>query len=320
MKEMNSMNADTNVKTAIKATNISKSFMDGELKAVEHFTFSVEEGTVLGLVGENGAGKSTLLRMLAGVYEPDEGTVTVGGKNVYKNSSARNDIAYVPDDPYYHPRASVRYMGEIYSSLRPTFSVERYNEICERFGLEQNTLLRTMSKGQRRQVAIALGLSIQPKYLIIDETFDGLDSIKREIVKNLIFNDVSERGMTAVVASHSLREVDDFCDKLAIVKDGKLLMASDIQSIASGIVKVQVAFLDAFDSTRFSDIGEILTYKQSGKVAEIVVRGTADEVTARVNALQPAMADILPLNIEEVFAFENQTGDSCAEREDGDPS
>ena len=293
----------------IKVCNITKRFNDGSIVAVDDTSFTVTDGIILGLVGDNGAGKSTLLRMLAGVYKPDSGCVLVDEKNVISDYDIRNIIAYVPDSPYFPADATGLSMKKMYKVLRQTFDPNEYDRLIRAFGLNPQAKLSTMSKGQKRQMALILGLSLKPKYLFIDETFDGLDAGKREILKKCIYGNVSDEKMTVVVASHSIRELEDFCDMLAVVRDGKLVYQADMQELVRDVYKIQVALPNGCTQDMFRDVGELLSFTNSGRVATIIVRGDEEKIRAAVDELHPLLVEMLKLNIDEIFSFVGLNGE-----------
>ncbi len=285
----------------ITASNVTKKFDD--FTALQDLSCSIPDSCIYGLVGSNGAGKSTFLRLLSGVYKADAGIITVDGEAVYENPAVKANIAYVPDDLYFLPQASLNKMADSYNRLYPTFNMERFKSLTDTFKLNPKANLNTFSKGMRRQAATILGLSISPKYLFFDETFDGLDPVMRNLVKKVIYDDVLENKTTTIITSHSLRELEDTCDQLALLHKGGIVFESDIQNLKTALFKVQVAFNLDFDRSLFDGI-EILDYSQKGSVANFIVRGDREETSAKIRAMAPVLLDILPLSLEEVFIYE----------------
>ena len=194
-------------------------------------------------------------------------------------------------------------MAELYRSIYPDFSQERFEELTKTFGLNPMANINTFSKGMKRQAATILALSTMPKYLFFDETFDGLDPVMRNLVKQVIYNDVMERKTTAIITSHSLRELEDACDQLALLHKGGIVFESDIQNLKTSLFKIQIAFGETYDKSKFQEI-EMLSYTQVGSVATFIARGDREAVNAKLRALSPVLLDVLPLNLEEVFIYE----------------
>lgn len=285
----------------ISAKNVTMEF-DG-FAALKDMSCEIPDGVIYGLVGSNGAGKSTFLRLISGVYKPKSGEITVDGEPLYENPEVKKNILYVPDDLYFLPQSSMRVMADFYAAAYENFSFERFCNLTKTFGLDPNANINTFSKGMRRQAATVLALSAMPKYLFFDETFDGLDPVMRNLVKQVIYNDVIERNTTTIITSHSLRELEDTCDQLALLYQGGVVFESDIQDLKTSLFKIQVAFDSMFDKTKFDGIN-ILNYEQMGSVATFIVKGSREDVVASIRGMNPLLLDILPLNLEEVFIYE----------------
>ena len=285
----------------ICADNVTKKF-DG-FAALRGLTCRIPDSCVYGLVGSNGAGKSTFLRLISGIYRADSGVVTFDGQPVYENPLVKNQIMYVPDELYFLPQSNMCRMAELYRSIYVDFNMERFHDLTKMFGLNPSANINSFSKGMKRQAATILALSSMPKFLFFDETFDGLDPVMRNLVKRVIYGDVMERKTTTIITSHSLRELEDACDQLALLHKGGIVFESDIQNLKTSLFKIQVAFNGAFDKSKFQGI-EMLDYTQMGSVATFIARGDRVAVTEKIRALSPILLDVLPLNLEEVFIYE----------------
>ena len=287
----------------IKAESVTKKF--GAFPAVSNLSCEIPKGCIYGLIGANGAGKSTFLRLVTGVYQADAGIITLDGDQVYENPAAKRRMAYVPDELYFMANASMNRMAALYGTIYPDFDRARYEQLTELFGLKPKVSTNTFSKGMRRQAATILALCCNPEYIFFDETFDGLDPVVRNLVKNLITEYVMERDTTAIITSHSLRELEDTCDQLALLYKGGIVFESDVQNLKTALFKVQVAFLEPYDRALFHGL-ELLDYSQRGSVASFIVRGDRAETQNFLAAKSPALLDILPLSLEEVFIHEMQ--------------
>ena len=293
----------------IQAEHVTKIFRSASQPkphiAVSDLSCTIPGGCIYGLVGSNGAGKSTFLRLLSGVYRPDEGLIEIDGLPVWENPEAKNKIFYVPDDLYFLPQTNMKRMASYYNALYTKFNRERFEHLTETFGLDPEANLNTFSKGMRRQAATILALSTMPDYLFFDETFDGLDPVMRRLVKQVIYNDVIDRGTTTIITSHSLRELEDTCDQLALLHQGGIVFESDIQNLKTALFKVQTAFPEPFNRAKFEAVGiHIVSYTQMGSVATFIVRGERMATEEKLRCMNPLLLDILPLNLEEVFVYE----------------
>lgn len=285
----------------INVEGVSKNFRD--FKALDHVTCNIDDGCIYGMVGSNGAGKSTFLRVLTGVYKADEGIAFYDGKSVYENPEVKEDIVYVADELYFLTGANMQKMAKLYASVYDRFDMERFNKLTEIFKLDPKKSISGFSKGMKRQAAIILALSTRAKYMFFDETFDGLDPVMRNLVKKLICNDVAEHNATAIITSHSLRELEDICDHLALLHKGGMVLDSDVLDLKTARFKVQIAFREEFGEDRFKGL-QMTRYRQSGSVATMIVNGDREETTKLLQAMNPVILDILPLTLEEVFTYE----------------
>ena len=293
----------------IQAQNVTKIFRSAGQPnphiALNELSCTIPGSCIYGLVGSNGAGKSTFLRLLSGVYRPDGGIIEIDGLHVWENPAAKNKIFYVPDDLYFLPQTNMKRMAGYYKAIYPKFNRQRFDNLTETFGLDPEANLNTFSKGMRRQAATILALSTMPDYLFFDETFDGLDPVMRRLVKQVIYNDVIDRGTTTIITSHSLRELEDTCDQLALLHQGGIVFESDIQNLKTALFKVQTAFSAPFNKAKFEAVGiNIVSYTQMGSVATFIVRGDRMATEEKLRCMNPLLLDILPLNLEEVFVYE----------------
>jgi len=285
----------------ITTKNLTKKF--DTVNALENVTCTIQNGCIYGMVGSNGAGKSTFLRVLSGVYRADGGEALLDGEPIWENPSAKSKIAYVPDELYYIPNANLKRMGKMYAALYPQFDWDTFNTLIKDLNLPADRGINTFSKGMRRQALTILALSAKPEYIFFDETFDGLDPVMRNYIKKLICQDVVDRKATAIITSHSLRELEDTCDQLALLHRGGLILESDVQNLKTSKYKIQIAFNDEYDRSRFEGI-DIVSFQKHGSVTNMIVNGDRDETLMRLSALNPALLDILPLTLEEVFTYE----------------
>ncbi len=197
-------------------------------------------------------------------------------------------------------------MAELYAAVYPAFDMDRFAELTQSFKLNPRANLNTFSKGMRRQAATILALSCRTNYLFLDETFDGLDPIMRNLVKKVIYADVAERGATAVITSHSLRELEDTCDQLALLHRGGIVFESDVQNLKTTLFKVQIAFDHDYDHTLFSGF-DVLNFTKHGSVSNLIVRGDREHVTRDLRTKSPILMEVLPLSLEEVFLYEMES-------------
>ncbi len=285
----------------IKTVNLTKTFED--FTALKDVTCSIPKGCIYGMVGSNGAGKSTFLRLIAGIYRPDNGLITYDDIPVYENPMVKESIAFVPDELYFLHGATMNRMASFYKSIYSKFDMDTFKSLTKTFGLNPKKSLSSFSKGMKRQAAIILALSCKADYMFFDETFDGLDPVMRNLVKSLICKEVLEHDATAIITSHSLRELEDICDQLALLHQGGLILESDISNLKTRQFKIQIAYDHEFDINSFEGI-EIHKFKKVGSVATMIIKGDYDKTVEYLSSTNPILLDVLPMTLEEVFTYE----------------
>ena len=226
----------------IEIKNISKSY--GDVKSLTDINSTIAAGSIYGLIGSNGSGKSTLLRIMCGIMRGDEGQVEYDGMPVFENPDVKKNVIFLSDEQYFLPNSTLDEMAGVYASFYPDFSREKYHELAKLFNLPYDRKISTFSKGMKKQASVLLALASNVKYLLCDETFDGLDPVMRQLVKKLLADEVVTRGMTPVIASHNLREIEDICDHIGLLHRGGILFESEIDSLKQEIHTVQIVLGD----------------------------------------------------------------------------
>jgi len=283
----------------IEIKELRKNF-DG-FQALDGLDLNVPKGSVYGLVGPNGAGKTTAIKHLTGVYRQDSGEVLLDSEPVYENPDAKSRIAYIPDEVYFFPQAGIREMASFYKGIYPKFSEERYRKLGEAFELDEKTPMKRFSRGMQKQAAFRLAMSLMPEVLVLDEPVDGLDPVMRRQIWTLLLADVAERGMTVLVSSHNLRELEDVCDHVGIIHAGKTIVERSLSELQDNMVKVQLVL--PRDAELPAGLN-VLHESKVGQVRTLILRGRSEEISAAVAAAGPLFYDLLPLTLEEIFIYE----------------
>ena len=287
----------------IKADNLTKRFQG--VTAVDHIHAEIQDGTVFGLIGTNGAGKSTFLRMAAGILKPDEGTITLDGESVFEDTRVKARCFYIPDEPYFLGNGTADDMKTFYQGIYPKFDTDRFGKLLKSFELDGRRKIQTFSKGMKKQLAVLLGICASTDYLFCDETFDGLDPVMRQTVKSLFANDIEERHLTPVIASHNLRELEDICDHVGLLHRGGMLLSKDLDDMKMNIHKIQCVLPAGLDRTNLQDL-DIMTTEQRGSLLTLTVRGQKEEIQARMQSYHPVFFEMIPLSLEEIFISETE--------------
>ena len=285
----------------IQVNNVTKKF--GDFVALDDLNMHVERGAIYGLVGPNGAGKSTIIRHLCGVYKQDAGEITIDGKPVYENPELKKNFTVIPDDIFYFTQANTMDMMKFYKDMYPKFDEVLFKKIMDCFpAINPKKMVRTLSKGMQKQVAFMLSIAARPDLMILDEPVDGLDPVMRRQIWSLIMSDVSENGLTVLVSSHNLRELEDVCDHVGIMNNGKILIERSLDELQTSITKIQIAFED--DMPALPPEIEVLKKITNGRVHTLIVKGEPRAAEHAISALNPLLMDVLPLTLEEIFIYE----------------
>ena len=285
----------------IRVNHITKTF-DG-FKALDDATMHVKKGSVYGLVGPNGAGKSTIIRHITGIYKPDAGEVFIDGEPVMENPATKAKFAYIPDDFFYYLQATTMDMKKFYQGLYPNFNSALFDQLKEYFPtIQVNRTIRHLSKGMQKQVAFWLSICTMPELLILDEPVDGLDPVMRRQIWSIVLSEVADKGTTVLVSSHNLRELEDVCDHVGIMHQGKVMIERSLTELQGSICKLQVAFAE--DDVRLPAQLHVLHKIQTGRVQTLIVREAPQIAKQMLASLQPLLIDVLPLSLEEIFIYE----------------
>lgn len=254
----------------IEVKHVSKSFQ--QLKAVSDVSVEVKEKTVFGLVGTNGAGKSTVLRMAAGILKPDEGEILIDGLPVFDNVEAKKKMFFIADESYFFANATPTDMERYYSSVYEEFNILEFYDYLDKFELDKKRKVNTFSKGMKKQLALLCGICSGTKYLLCDETFDGLDPVMRQGIKSLFAQKIEDRGLTTVIASHNLRELEDICDHVGLLHKGGVLLSQDLEEMKCNIQKVQCVFERPEEEEKILQSLQIMKQDKRGSLQTLTIR------------------------------------------------
>ena len=234
----------------LEISNISKTYKKSKTKAIDDVSLTIEDGDIYGFIGPNGAGKSTTIKCVVGIHSYDEGEITLNGISIKDNPlEAKKQMAYVPDNPDLYEHLSgigyINFVCNIYG-----VGEEKNNLIhkyAEMFDIEDKLAnpIKTYSHGMKQKIALIAALVHKPKLLILDEPFVGLDPKASHDLKE-IMKDLCQDGTMIFFSSHVLEVVEKFCNKIAIIKDGKII-ASGTTDEVRGEDTLENKFLELFN-------------------------------------------------------------------------
>lgn len=230
----------------IEIKNVSKFY--GDKKALNNVSFTVNDGEIFAFIGHNGAGKTTLIKSICGIIDFDKGKILINGKSIKNNPIAcKKEMAYVPDDPeLYEDMKAISYinfvcdMYDVPTDVRER-NITHYAEVFEMQD-ELSNEIKSFSHGMKQKVALIAALSHEPKVLIMDEPFVGLDPKAIYDMKG-IMKDIARRGGTIFFSTHILDMAEKICDRVAIVKNGEIIKVGDMKQIR-GDKSLEKVFLE----------------------------------------------------------------------------
>ncbi len=285
----------------IKVENVEKYY--GKIKALNGISLNVKDGSIYGLIGTNGSGKSTLLRTMAGIFRAEKGKIEIDGENIYENPILKRRIVYISDDQFIIPSSTAEDVKDFYKNMYPNFDTEKFDKLTDRFSLDRKRQITGFSKGMKKQLDIISAVSSRPDYIYLDETFDGLDPVVREEVKRMLAYESAERGMSSVIASHNLREIEDICDAISLLHKGNVVISNDIDSIKTEYIKIQAIFTEEKTEEDFKELS-VVNLSRSGSFYTIIARSDSFLAEHIVKSFSPVFYEVIPLTLEEVFITE----------------
>ena len=282
----------------IKISDLCKSYDEPVL---EHVNLEIEDGSIFGLIGINGAGKTTLLNMLSGVMQLDSGFIQYDGEDIYENIDVKKDIFFLPDEPFYTMNTTPKNILKTYKMFYKV-DEDEYYRFLNTFKLPIEESMYNFSKGMKRQVFVSLAFAIRPKYLFLDETFDGLDPLARLLLKRELIRLVDECDTTVVISSHSLRELSDICDSYGIINKTSILSYGDVDTLLNKYHQYTFGFEKLMKQSDF-DI-PFVKYSQDKRIITCVTELDYEQVKEKISKFNPVIFEENPLDFEEEFMME----------------
>ena len=251
----------------IQINNLSKTYNSG--KVLTDISLKLEDGKIYGLIGANGSGKSTLIKCISGIYSPDEGEVKMGDYLIYNSPTCKEKIGLMIDIMHFLPMYSVKSYAQYYSSFYKDFSFDKFNDYLNKFGISSRAYAESLSLGNKKKLQIALVLSRNVKYLLMDEPENGLDNESREMFRNIV-RECADQGMGILLSSHDLLNIENMCDDLIFVDGGVIKYYGGIDERLSSIQKwrVRAQREKISDYVVTEELGNVFTILTEGEYAE----------------------------------------------------
>ena len=283
----------------IELKDVKKSY--GKNEILHGISLDIEEGSIHGLVGRNGCGKTTLIKCLTGIYEQDQGQILVCGEEIFENPKVKAQVGYVADSNQYFEGYHIDEMVEFYKQIYPTFDEKVFRDYNQSIGLDVSKRIKELSKGQAMSLASMLNLSIHPKVMIMDEPMSGLDVIAQKQIKDFIVNEVDMNGMSVLISSHDLKDLESFCDSASMMKDGKILYHGTMDQMKERFTKLQVVFEES-RSEIFKELPGVITYSNLGSVYTVILEGYGEPIHEALKQAGAIVVEDEPMSGLDVIA------------------
>lgn len=269
---------------------------------LEHVHFALTPGSVAGLIGRNGAGKTTLLKTMAGILDPDQGTVEYAGTAIHAHPEVKRNIVFVPDTPEAFYSYTPQESAKLYRMIYPEFDTSFFNDTMQRFGLSLTRRVRQFSKGMRMLFNITLGLATRAKVVLLDEPTNGIDPIAKKQVLTLLL-EAAEEGVTLVISSHLLDELERITDTVLLMKNGSIEQSMSMDTTNGSVIKRQIVFKGNAPEAWLAR-EDVYVLDHIGRVYTVLIQ-TEDGTSALhdLTAADPLLNESLPVKLEDLFIW-----------------
>jgi ABC-2 type transport system ATP-binding protein len=271
----------------------------GAQTVVDDISIEVAEGSVCGLLGPNGAGKTTTFKCLLGLVRPTSGTIAIEGAPVAPGTFGR--LAYVPERSVLYDWMTVGQHLELGRRAYPSYDTARASELGALFKIDSRKKIKRLSKGQQSAVQLMLAFAIRPHILVLDEPSSGLDPVFQRVVLDLII-DAAAGGATVLFSSHQIGQVERAADRVAVLKDGKIVLDGDLDTLKGEQKIVEAVFDDiAVAPNGLVRDPRVQRIEHSGRILRAHVRHDAAGVARELEALNPKAVSVYDLSLEDIF-------------------
>lgn len=281
----------------IAVKNVSVRY--GRRRAVEDVSLEVAPSTVYALLGRNGAGKSSLVRCILGQLRPTGGHVALFGEDVWRQRARLMErIGVVPEDPDAPPAMRVGELAHFTARLYSRWQQNAFDERIRRFEITPETRFNDLSKGQKKQVSLALALATAPDLVILDDPTLGLDVVAKKSLFEEVIADMADRGITVILTTHDLAPVEAIADRVGILREGRLVLDEDVEKLKARFRRIRFA---AQPMSLAASSLVTASMRQWGNGTEAVVSNYDDLAFERFRAEANISSEIVPMTLEEIF-------------------
>lgn len=284
--------------SVIEMRHLTKRY--GKARGIENVNLNVEQGEIFGFIGPNGAGKSTAIRTLLGLIRPTSGSATIFGKSCIDHPEVRKDLGYLPSEVFYYDNMKVIDLLKYSASFYKKDCTERIHELAEVMDLDLKKKIDDLSYGNKKKVGIVQGLLHEPKLIILDEPTGGLDPLMQQKFFDLIRQE-NEKGATVLFSSHILTEVQKMCDRVAFIKEGKIIKIEKISTLQENNYKKISLEAKAAISPAVFNIEGVSSLNVKDKAANFIFKGDVNVIVGKLAAIDLRNVSIEEPDLEEIF-------------------
>ncbi|WP_335872530.1 ABC transporter ATP-binding protein [Bacillus sp. 2205SS5-2] len=275
--------------------------MYGSSRGISDISFNVEEGEIFGFIGPNGAGKSTTIRTLLSLIYPTSGSATIFGKDCIKFApEIAKEVGYLPAEVFYYNNMKVMDLLNYSASFYKKDCRKRMNELAEILDLDLTKKIDDLSLGNKKKVGIIQGLLHEPKLIILDEPTSGLDPLMQQKFFDLLEKE-NKKGATILFSSHILSEVQRLCDRVAIIKDGKIVQVEKISTLKENNHKKFKVELAGPLNNDYFDLPGVSKLENKDQVVTFLFRGDINTIMKKIGETRIANLWIEEPDLEEIF-------------------
>ncbi len=273
----------------------------GKSRGIIDVDLSIEEGEIFGFIGPNGAGKSTTIRLLLALIHPTSGSSTIFGLDTITHAKEiHQEIGYLPSEIFYYDNMKVKELLNYSASFYKKDCSKRIHELAKRLDLDLNKKIDDLSLGNKKKVGIIQGLLHSPKLILLDEPTSGLDPLMQNIFFDILVEE-NKRGATVLFSSHILSEVQKLCDRVAIIKEGRIVKVDTVHNMKEeAYLKVSFETKNDFDGATL-DLGKLNELHQVGKDVSFLYKGDINLLLKKLSSLDLVRVDVHEAELEEIF-------------------
>lgn len=289
----------------IEVKGLYKGYDSNENYVVKDMNIHVEKGTIHGLIGHNGSGKTTIIKCLTGIYPPDKGEALIKGKPVYENPAIKEIVGYVADSNQMFTGYKISQLAKMYDDMYINFSMDDFKALNRIFCVNLNKTVNQLSKGQQMRASFMLNMARNPEVMILDEPTSGLDAIAKNDLLDCLVSAVENQGMTVLISSHHLSELEKICDSVTVIKNGQVHVDDDLDGVTGQVVKYQVVFPEGAPSELYQR-GDVIHMSNVGSVYTVIVPKSAVGFSKDMSLLGAVLVEEMQVGLEESFVYMNK--------------